>query len=782
MRRFFYLPFLFALTFSACQNNELVNAQTRVEVIDNRLQLFAAEDELLNVDLASFSFRENSAIFNTEFGMFDIVERAPVDVVVADRAETSRSDDTLVLSFFREDQEVASGSVRLENEGHFVLEAESLSPNHNRATFSFGCESRDHFMGLGAHTHDVDFRGQRVPLWVSEQGIGKTDDNELPAVWQLLGRRHTTHIPIPAMVTSRNTAVVLETSAYSIFDLCASDEDVVTLEAWEPKVRLHVFVGDSMTQALSKMNAFVGRPPLPAPWMHAPWNDAIFGSDTVRAFANFLRDEGISSSAIWSEDWKGGNDMGDFYRLEGDWRLDRELYPDYEEMTDDLRDLGFMHQLYFNTFVTDSAEIYDDVQDLVVKNESGEPFIFTGPEDGFRDTILMDLTNEETRAFVKNEIKNAYDFGSRGHMADYGEWLPVDGAQLASGEDPALYHNRYSVEWQKLNAEVIDEEGLRDEAIVFARSGHLFAQKYTQVVWAGDQRTDFQRDDGLPTVIPMGLGLSAAGYLFYAHDIAGYQSGTNDPATKELFFRWTELGAFTPIMRTHHGTHARFNHNLQSDEESTQHWKRYANLHTRLYPYVRGLAVRAVDEGIPLWLPLGMVHPLDDVFNVLDQYYFGDHLMVAPVVTDGARERDVIFASDRYVSLFGEQVVEGPTTQTIDAPLGEIPVFMRAGAIVPLTRNTPLTLLPGREGLPGLESTEGDREVYIALGKNNVFAEQSGALYTLEGEGTDLSSIEEAPDADGFFQITGNDSICGTNFCVTLSGHPSERTTYLRLK
>jgi len=235
-------------------------------------------------------------------------------------------------------------------------------------------------------------------------------------------------------------------------------------------------------------------------------------------------------------------------------------------------------------------------------------------------------------------------------------------------------------------------------------------------------------------------------------------------------------------MRTHHGTHARFNHNLQSDEESTQHWKRYANLHTRLYPYVRGLASRAVDEGIPMWLPLGMVHPSDDVFNVLDQYYFGEHLMVAPVVTDGARERDVIFASGRYVSLFGEEVVEGPSTQTIAAPLGEIPVFMRAGAIIALTRNTPLTLLPGRVGLPGLESTEGDREVYVALGQNNVFAEESGALYTLEGEGMDLSSIEQQPDAEGFFQIEGNGSICGRDFCLTLSGHPSTRTTYLRLK
>lgn len=80
------------------------------------------------------------------------------------------------------------------------------------------------------------------------------------------------------------------------------------------------------------------------------------------------------------------------------------------------------------------------------------------------------------------------------------------------------------------------------QRLFFARSGWFGSNPVVPVLWAGDQRTSFQRDDGLFTVIPMGINLGLAGVSTYGHDIAGYQSGTNPPANKELFFRWTTLG------------------------------------------------------------------------------------------------------------------------------------------------------------------------------------------------------------------------------------------------
>lgn len=739
--------------------------------------------ELLRAPLFEAAARKGDAIYDMQFGMFDIVDltkeawRSPDALRI-----TARSERSVSFSLLREDAPFAEGTLNEEKPGHLVLSLD-FAEGVNRQRFSFACAPDDHFVGLGAQTHDVDHRGQIVPLWVSEQGIGKSDTDELPVVWQVLGRRHTTHVPQPAMVTSRGTALILDTYAYAVFDLCATDEARVSFESWEPTSTLvvHLFDGPTPLEALGRMSEHLGRPRLPPPWIFAPWNDAIFGSDTVRAFAHFLRDNDIPSSAIWSEDWRGGEDSGDLYRLDEDWRLDRDVYPDFEELAAELQAMGFAPQVYFNTFVTQSGDVFDEITEngYAILHEEGGPYMFDGADRNFSPTALLDLTNEDAVRYMREEhLEVALELGSMGWMADYAEWMPVQGAKLASGEDPAVLHNEYPVLWAKLNDEVMKAyDGNENGAVAFHRSGHLYSQGYVQVMWAGDQRTDFQPDDGLPTIIPLGLGLAATGFPFYAHDVAGYQSSTNEPATKELFYRWTELGAFSPVMRTHHGTHARFNWNLQSDEESTQHWKRYASIHIRLYPYLRSLALDAVTTGRPLWIPMGLLYPDDEeVWGIMDQLFLGDALLVAPVVTEGADERKVRFPEGRFAPFLSEgEAIVGPKTVTVPAPLGEIPVFLRAGGIVPMTANTPMTLFSGVEGLEGLESTEGDRVLYVGLGQAGIFVEESGARYELVGEGTDTSGL--TIDDEGAVLIEGNGEVKGGGFTLVLRNHPEGRKT-----
>ena len=129
-------------------------------------------------------------------------------------------------------------------------------------------------------------------------------------------------------------------------------------------------------------------------------------------------------------------------------------------------------------------------------------------------------------------------------------WLPVD-AKLSAGVDAWDAHNQYPRWWQDTNFEVLGEA----DAAFFVRSGWVGTAGAAPVVWLGDQRTSFDTDDGFPTVLPLALGLAASGVPITTHDIAGYQSVGNDPSTKELWLRWAALGAYSPIMRTHHGAY-----------------------------------------------------------------------------------------------------------------------------------------------------------------------------------------------------------------------------------
>ena len=327
---------------------------------------------------------------------------------------------------------------------------------------------------------------------------------------------------------------------------------------------------------------------------------------------------------------------------------------------------------------------------------------------------------------------------------------------------------------------------MEGKVVPYFRSASLRSQSTATIVWAGDQRTDMEKDNGLPVVIPIGLGLAATGFLFFAHDIGGYQFVGNSPTTirtKETLFRWTELGAFTPVMRTHHRIKVRDNWAIDSDAETTAHWKRYAELHVRLYPYLRGLAVRAVNEERLIWTPLGLVHPDDEaVWSIRDQLYVGDAIiLLAPVVEAGSTSRAVRLPAARFVPwspAAGEAIlpeVIGPATIEVVAPLGEIPAFLRAGGIVPMAKDAALTLFENVPGVPGLETTRSDRVVYVALGADGEFREEDGALYTLRGTGTVTAKL--GLDASGALDVTGNATVTGDGFTLTLGGHPPARRT-----
>ena len=116
---------------------------------------------------------------------------------------------------------------------------------------------------------------------------------------------------------------------------------------------------------------------MPPTWAFAPWNDALFGTENVLAFAEFLRENEIPSSAIWSEDWRGGHWQSYGYRIAQDWTVNEELYPNFEEMNATLEEMGISFQAYFNPNVNSAADIFEEARDSATSLR-----IRTGAPDG----------------------------------------------------------------------------------------------------------------------------------------------------------------------------------------------------------------------------------------------------------------------------------------------------------------------------------------------------------------------------------------------------------------
>lgn len=684
--------------------------------------------------VAPVATRIGKARYEMQYGSFKITDNPP-----AWNEANQFSWDTQAVNLAKGLWKDASGATVVTlaatstGDGVLALTYTAADPATNRLSLAFKCDAADRFLGFGAQADAVDHRGHTVAMWTSEPGIGKRMmDDEYPDLWFLEGTRHASSFGVPTWTSNRGYQGLVGSDARSVFEVCSKADDVFRVEVWSNKFTLFVFEGSPRTAVSRATGSVLGRPARPPPLAFAPWNDAIFGPTEVRRVAALLRDNHIPSSAIWTEDFRGGSDQSTGYRLVEEWDTDRTLYPQPEALAAELTDGGFSWQAYFNTFVVDDTRVSAEAKanHHLVGSPDGGDYLFSGVT--FKPTGMADLSRAETREWVKTYLRKAMDVGFTGWMADYGEWLPYD-AVLASGEDPLQAHNRYAREWAQLNLEVLAERAADGkQRLFFARAGWIGSNSITPVVWAGDQRTSFQKDDGFFTVLPLGINLGLAGVSTYAHDIAGYQSGTNPTSTKELFFRWTSLGALTPVMRTHHGIDARRNWHLDSDAETLAHYKRWAQFHIQLFPYLDAHSAEAERTGVPLVRALAMLAPSEDrAWTISDEYGLGGALLVAPVVDEGATSRSVYLPAGDWVSWDGAVSVTGPTDVVVQAPMSELPLFVRKGACIPRLPSRVETLVPAQPPTVDLDDVKDERVLFVVPGGASDFLERDGTDYVV---------------------------------------------------
>lgn len=617
---------------------------------------------------------------------------------------------------------------------------------HDRVGLSAACDGDgdgDHFLGLGSHAMDVDHVGEAFGVWTSEPGIGKTDSDDEAPGWPIEGSKHATSFPSPFLLRPHHPdGLLVDTGARLDVDLCSADPDRFSLVAWdEGELVLRWSTGHTPLDVVRRATEDTGRLTLPPPWVFGAWGDAIRGSARVRTVRDELRANHVPATVVWSEDWKGASDTPTGYRLGEEWFVDRALYPDVEDVARELDEAGLRWLAYFAPFVAEGTATWDDAEaaGAIVSRADGTPYTFAGVT--LKPTGLIDVSTEVGRDWAAGKLRDALALGFDGWMADYGEWLPAD-AVLADGSTGLEAHNRYPEQWQQIHAEVAAEDG---DATFFVRSGWIRTPGLVPVVWGGDQRTSFDPDDGLPTVVPLGLGLSVSGVAVFTHDVAGYQSVGNPPSTKELWFRWASLGAYSPILRVHHGSFDTDNWQFDTDADTLAHYAATATESVRLFPYRYGLAAEAAADGTPMVLPEAFVTG-DADWGRTDVWMLGQALLVAPVVEAGVDGRDVQLPPGDWWAW----TTRAPASSGwAAAPLGAIPVFARGGTTVPTLASVPDTLvddLPAGSSLTTLADVDGERIVYL-FGDGGPFREADGTTYTPRGAATGAAEVTATFDA-----------------------------------
>ena len=613
-------------------------------------------------------------------------------------AVTAASSDAVTLSWPLAGADGATLSLdyRLDEDGTLRVAMRSSLAGAETGEWSWESPAAERFVGLGTQVTGMDLRGRTYRLWTQEQGIGKQEGD---AGFPLANALEAAYAPMGILHGSGGYTMLLDNDAVAELDLAKSSDERVTLRTAGalPALSLHAWA--TPEEGITWATGLMGRPPQVPDWAFAPWNHAVGGPAELSRVATLLREADVPSSAIWSEDWIGGSQSGSGFRLSYAWEWDPARYPDLPTDIDRLHAQGFAFLGYLNPFVPAPTRMFGEGEagGFLVKNEAGATYTTTDP--AFRQTGMVDLTNPAATAWYESYvIKAVNEVGLDGWMADFAEWLPLEG-QLESGESLWLEHNRYPLAYQRSNTRGITAAngGVADpDRLYFSRSGWASRNGGTSgiapILWAGDQNTDWGNDDGLPSVVPISLHVGASGVSMFGSDIAGYTSVTVPNTTKELFYRWTEVGAFHPVMRTHHGSDKCGNWSFDWDAESLAHFRRYAKVHSMLYPLFRSLLDEAQETGMPILRHPFLLEPRGDWQNAGYAWYLGDTIFVTPVLAEGATTKTTALPPGLWWPLFGSEPAEGAPdwrARELAVPLTEAGAFVQAGVAIPLLPYAP---------------------------------------------------------------------------------------------
>ncbi|HWW65891.1 MAG TPA: alpha-glucosidase [Sphingomonadaceae bacterium] len=555
----------------------------------------------------------------------------------------------------------------------------------NRFWLRIAAEPGERVWGGGEQMSYVDMAGRRFPLWTSEPGVGR--DKSTLITWQADVSGHAggdywnTNYPQPTWISSRRYALHVETSAYAAFDF--RDPAFHEIEAWEIPARIELWADAHFTGLVGALSTRFGRQPKLPRWA---FEGAILGlKDGARSFDRLetVLASGAIVSALWCEDWVGLRETSFGKRLFWDWRWNGARYPDLPDRIAALAARGIRFMGYVNPYLAVDGALYREAAAagfLARRQEEDAPYIV---DFGEFDCGIVDFTLPEAADWFAERVigREMLDIGLSGWMADFGEYLPVD-VRLANEVDGMLMHNAWPVLWAKVNADAIASRGRTGDAVFFMRAGWAGVQRWCPLLWAGDQSVDFSRHDGIGTVIRGALSSGLMGNAYHHSDLGGYTSLFGNIRTAELLMRWSEMAAFTPVMRSHEGNRPDENLQLDSDPQVLAHFARMTRVHAALAPYAETLCDEAAATGLPLQRPLFLHFEEDEyAYAVETQYLYGPDLLVAPVIEAGAETWPVYLpAGARWVHLWGGERYEGGQEVRVPCPAGQPPVFHREGS------------------------------------------------------------------------------------------------------
>jgi len=665
----------------------------RLALQNGTLKLQVCSDSIIRVrysPTASFSSRPEFVVIKDSWPVTKWEMQSSEDAITLSIAQLkiviARKDSSVTF------QDSAGKTLFAQNEVSMTPVVVNGEQTHHAELFSKLWGSYESFYGLGQHQSGVwNYRGEAVDI---------SQDN--------------TNISIPFVLSSSGYGIFWNNASRSRFNnrflsaLYLSSEVADVLD-------YYFLYGPEFDKIIGGYRELTGAPPMFGKWAYGFWQckNKYNTQDELLGVAHKYRQLHIPADNI-VQDWFWWYTMGEPV-------FDKARYPDPPMMVEDLHKNNFHLMISFWPYFRPGSKTYEDMDKRGFFIDKTKVNAFHPAQMG-----LYDAFNPEARKYYWNLMDRAlFKIGVDAWWLDTTEpetedretnILVTNKTFLGNG---ARYANMFPLMTTSAVYQGQKSASEKKRVFILSRSAFAGAQRNAAAVWSGDVNSDwvfFKKQ------IPAGLNYSISGLPYWTTDIGGFVSGNpDDPQYRELFIRWFQFGVFNPLLRVH-GTRSTNQNELWSyGSEAQKTLVNFDTLRYRLLPYIYSLAWMTTSQGYTPMRGLVMDFRTDArTASTGDQFMFGPAFLVNPVTEPGAISRHLYLPKAKWYDFWTGASMEGSRNLDAAAPIENLPLFVRAGSIVPM----------GPEKEWSTEKPEDPMELRIYRGANGDFT-----LYEDENDG-----------------------------------------------
>jgi oligosaccharide 4-alpha-D-glucosyltransferase len=572
-------------------------------------------------------------------------------------------------------------------------------------SLDFRIDDTEALYGGGARALGMDRRGNRLRLY-NKAHYGYETRSELM------------NFTMPLVLSSKLYAVHFDNPAIGYLDLDSQKKNVLAYETIGGRKTYQVIADDSWESLIGDYTRLTGRQPLPPRWAFGNFASRFGYHSEAEArgvIDKFAAEQIPVDAIVFDLYWFGPDIKGSVGNLA--WSKDR--FPTPKKMMSDFAAKGVKTILITEPFILTTSTRWDEAvrENILGIDAAGKPFTY---DFYFGHTGLIDIFSKKGHDWFWNIYRDYAKEGVTGWWGDLGE-PEVHPSELrhATGSADEV-HNIYGHDWARLVFDGYTKEFPAQRPFILMRSGYSGSQRFGLIPWSGDVNRTWGGLQSQPE-IALEMGMQGIGYMH--SDLGGFAGPNLDD---ELYARWLQYGVFQPIFRPHAQEEVPSEPIFRADKPKALA-KAAIELRYRLLPYNYTLAFENNQTGVPLMRPILFEEPNNPAARTLtDTYLWGHEFLVAPILQQGQKERKVYFpATSTWFDFHSDEKHAGGTTATLPVVAENMPVFVRAGAFIPMAKLVQTTR--------DYSTTQFDLHYYHDASVNH----SSGKLYDDDGETRD---------------------------------------------